>query len=167
VNPGVGNGTFPMGQGLVLFLQAGKLFSFEAVVLDVLHPRLDFPLVSRHVRLGRQDHRAVVPAEGLHLGGEFWIEPVGMSDGRLEIVDHQRLGDAAEVRESILQAAKEVFSRLGEGRLAVRLAAVTEHDAKDVRLAALPIRRDDRRTGPKVHLGFLAGATLHPAERLS
>ena len=97
---------------LVLLLQAGERAALQRVVLHILHARFDLPLVPRHVGLGRQNHRAVVPAERLHLGRQLRIEPVGMRDGRLEIVDHQRLGHAAEVREGVFQAAEEVFGRL-------------------------------------------------------
>ena len=112
-----------MGQEAVLRLQAGEGPGLQRVVLHILHAGLDLPFVPRHVRLGRQDHRAVVPAERLELGNQLGIEPVGMLHRRLEIVDDQRLGNAAEVREGVLQAADEVLRRLGERRLAIRLAA--------------------------------------------
>jgi hypothetical protein len=87
-----------------------------------------------------------------------------MRDGRLQVVDDERLGHAAEVSEGVFQAAEEVFRRLRERRFAVRLAAMAQHDAEDVRLSPPAIGRDDRRSCAEVHLRFFAGATLHPPE---
>ena len=106
-----------------------------------------------------------MPAERLHLGRQFGIEPVGMRDGRLEVVDDQRLGDAAEMREGVFQAAEEVVGRLGERGFAVALAAMTEHDAKDMGLAALAVGRDDRRTAAKIDLGLFARPAFHATKR--
>ena len=69
------------------------------------------------------------------------------------------------MREGVLQRAEKVIGRLRERRLAVRLAAVAQHDPKDVRLPPLAIGRDDRRTRAEIDLGFLAGGAFHPAER--
>ena len=79
-----------------------------------------------------------------------------MLDGGLQVVDHQRLGHAAEMPEGVLQHADEVLRRLREGGLAVRLARVAEHDAEDMRLAPLAVGADDRRASAEIHLGFLA-----------
>ena len=46
----------------------------------------------------------------------------------------------------------------------VALAAVAQHDAEDVCLAAFPLGRDDRRAAAEVDLSFLARTTLHPAK---
>ena len=48
-----------------------------------------------------------------------------MGHRRLQIVDDERLGHAAEMGEGVLQATEEVFRGLGVGRFAVALATTT------------------------------------------
>jgi len=94
-----------------------------------------------------------------------------MCDGRLEIIDHQGLGNAAEMGKGVFETTDEIFRRLRKRRFAVGLATVAEHDPKDVRLAPPAgtarrvVRRHDRRTGAEVDLGFLAGTDFHPPHR--
>ena len=123
VNPRVGDACFPLGEMLVLLLQAGEGASFQAVALDILDSAFHFPLVPGHVGLGGQDHGAVVLAERLHLRRQHGIEPIGMLHRRLQVVDDQRLGHAAEMGEGIFQTAEEVLGGLREGRFAVAFAA--------------------------------------------
>ena len=85
-----------------------------------------------------------------------------MLDGRAEIVDHQDLGTTAKMPQGIFHAADEVFRGLPVGGLAVRLAAVAQDDAEDVRLATLAVRPDDRRAGAEIHLAFFACGAFHP-----
>ena len=148
---------------LILSLKTGELFGLQGIALHVLHAAFDLPLVPGHIRLGRQDRNAVVPAEGAELGHQFRVEPVRMHYRRAKIVDHQNLGTSAETGKGVFQAADEVFRRLPKRGLAVRLAAVAQNDAKDVRLATFPVRPHDRRAGAKVNLGFLAGIAFHPS----
>jgi hypothetical protein len=61
-----------------------------------------------------------VPAEL----GELRIKPVGLDDGCLEVVDHERVSDTTEVLEGVLKAADEVVSRLCKYSLAVALAGM-------------------------------------------
>ena len=42
---------------------------------------------------------------------------------------------------------------------------MTEHDAKDVRLATLAVGRDDRCAAAKIDLGLLARRTFHATKR--
>ena len=67
--------------------------------------------------------------------------------------------------KGVLQAADEVFRRLGERSLAVRLARVAKHDAKHMRLATLAVRADDRRAGAEIHLSLLARGRFQPTKR--
>ncbi|HUY88365.1 MAG TPA: hypothetical protein VMV10_06500 [Pirellulales bacterium] len=165
MNPRVGDGRFPMFQESLLFVEAGERAAFQGVVFDVLDSRLDLPLVPGHVGPGRQDQRAVVPAERLHLRREFGIEPVGMRDGRLQVVDHQRLGRAAKMSEGVLQATDEIFRRLAKRRFAVALPRMAEHDAEDIRLAPLALGADDRRARAEVDLGLFARRRFQTTER--
>ncbi|MEW5994642.1 MAG: hypothetical protein AB1744_09620 [Candidatus Zixiibacteriota bacterium] len=48
-------------------------------------------------------NKAIVPGEGEDLWIEFGIKPVSLGDRRLEIVDHQCFGDAAESMEGIIE----------------------------------------------------------------
>jgi hypothetical protein len=95
---------------------------------------------------------------------EIRIEPVGLGDGGLQVVNHQRLGRAAEVLEGVLQATQEVVGRLAIDRLAVRLPRVAQHDPEQMGPSPLAFRCDHRRGGAKVNLGLGAGLTLHPSE---
>ena len=104
-------------------------------------------------------------AEGLHLRRQFRIEPVRMRHGRLQVVDHQRLGHAAEMPKGVFQRSQKIIGRLPERRFAVAFATVTQHDAKHVRLAPLAVGTDDRRAAAEVDLRFFAGGALHPPKR--
>ena len=103
-------------------------------------PRSTFPLCRGVRGLVGQDHRAVVLAERLQLGFSSGSNQSACCTAafRLSITSVSR--HAAEMPEGVFQAAEEVFGRLRNG-LAVRLAAMRQHDAKDVRLAALAVRR--------------------------
>ncbi len=111
----------------------------------------------RRAGLGRQHRHAVVRGEGAELGVQVGIVPIGPRDGRLEIVDHQRLGNAAEVEEGVLEDANEVVGRLAQDRFAIRLAAVRQDNSQHVRLAPLAVF-NQRRADAKVDLRFGAGA---------
>src|SRR5947209_14020757 len=60
---------------------------------------------------------------------------------------------------------EKIICRLRECRLAVRLAAVTQGDAKDVRLSTLSIGSDHRRAGAEIDLSFHSRSAFHAAER--
>ena len=104
-------------------------------------------------------------AEGLHLGSQLGIEPIGMGHGRLEIVDHQRLGDAAEGVKGVLQRPQKIIRGLRERRFAVRLARVAQDDAKDMRLPSLAVSSNDPCAGAEIDLGLFARRRLHTPKR--
>jgi hypothetical protein len=100
-------------------------------------------LVARRIRLGRQKHRAIVRGERLQLRVDLRVVPVGPSHRRFEIVDHQPLGHAAEMSESVLQTVDEGVGSLSPDRFAVAVARMREHDAEDPRPPSLAIPADD------------------------
>ena len=142
-----------------------KTAPLEGVSLGVLHAAFDLALVTGHVRLGGQEHACRSAGEGLQLGIDLRVVPVGPGHGGLQVVDHQPLGHAAEIPEGVLQALHEGFRGLPPDGLAVALAAVREHDAEHPRTPPLAVGPDDRRAGAEVHLRLLAGLRLHPPER--
>jgi hypothetical protein len=160
----VGHRQFPVAEEAVLFLQTGEGPSPQGVFLDVVHASLHLPLVAGRVRSGGHEHRPIVFAEGADLGVELGVEPVGLRDGRLEVVQDEAARDPAEVPEGVLQAAEEVVGGLAGDDLAVALAGVAQDDAEDVRLASLAVKADDRRAGAEVDLGLVAGVALDAAE---
>ena len=154
-----------MHQMIVLRFQAWETMPLQSVVLDIAHAAFNLPLVPGRARLRGQDHHAVVLAEGLDLGIEVRVVPVRLLDRRLEVVDHQDLRHAAEMPEGVFNAANEIFGGLAIDRLGVSLAAVREHDAKDVRLPPLAIGQLNPCPGTEIDLGLLASFALHAAER--
>src|SRR5688572_26303062 len=57
---------------------------------------------------------------------------------------------------------QEVIGRLRERRLAVRLAAVAQHDPKDMAFSPLAFRRNNRRARAEIDLSLVAGSAFHP-----
>ena len=96
---------------------------------------------------------------------EVRIEPVGLGDRGLQVVDHERLRRAPEVLEGVLQAAEKIVRSLSVDGLAVRLPRVAEHDPEQVRSAPLALWRDHWRVPFEIHLGFGARLTLQPPKR--
>ena len=76
-------------------------------------------LVTRRPRLRGQDHRPVILRERLQFGIQLRVEPVGVQDSRLEIVDDHGPRRAAKMPKGVFQNAKEVLGRLAEARFAV------------------------------------------------
>jgi len=122
VDASVGDRSLPVGEELILFTEAAKLTAPERVFLGVVDTRLDLALVTRHRRLGRRQNRPVVPAELDQLGIEIGVEPVGLKDGRLQVVDDQPGRDAAKVHEGVFQAPNERLGCLAPDHLRVALA---------------------------------------------
>src|SRR6478752_2209759 len=164
VHARVGHGQLPVAEEPVLLLQAREAPAPQGVFLDIVDAALDLPLVARRVGTRWQEHGAVVLAEGADLGIELGVEPIGLLDGRLEVVEDQASGDPAEVPEGILEAAEEVVGGLAEYSLTVGLAGVAQDDAEDVGLAALAVGADDRGAAAKVDLGLVAWVALDAAE---
>lgn len=117
---------------LILLLEAPEHVALEGVLADVLDPTLDLAFVSRPVGLGGQNDRAIVLAEGLDLGVEVGIEPVGFVHGRPQVVDHDRLGYSAEGPKRVLHDPNELVGGLTPHPLTVAFARVAQHDAKHV-----------------------------------
>ena len=67
--------------------------------------------------------------------------------------------------ESVLDAAEEVVGGLAVDSLAVGLAGVGQHDAKDMSFAALAVGADDRGACAEVDLGLITRPALETAER--
>ncbi len=79
VNPLVGHLRLPVQEELVLLGQAREDPPLQGVPLHVLHAAFDLALVPRRVRLGGQEHRAVVLGERLQLGMDLRVVPVGLA----------------------------------------------------------------------------------------
>ena len=109
MNPEISGLLLPVEQELILLGEARELPPLESVVLDIGNAAFDLALVPRCPRLGRQDDRAIVSAELSELRIELGVEPIGLDDGRLEVVDDKRVRNATEVLEGILKAADEVI----------------------------------------------------------
>ncbi len=165
VDAGVGHLRLPLQQMSILLGETGEGSALQGVALNVAHVALDLALVARGPGSGRQDHRAVVRAKRLDLRIQLRVVPVGLGHRGLEVVDDQRLRDAAEVMEGVLQATDEVLGGLAVGRLRIRLAGVTERDAEDVSPPPSALGRDDRGTAAKVDLRLLSRGALQTAER--
>ena len=121
MDAGIGDRGLPIEQEAVLIGQAGELAALKGVVLSVAHATLDLALVPRRTHPRRQHDRAVMFAERQDLRVEIGIKPIRPGHRGLEVVDHQRLGHAAEVVERVLHAPQEVVGRLAVDRLAVGL----------------------------------------------
>src|SRR6266568_3757017 len=123
----------------ILGAQTLELLAGQTVVLNIFDPSLDLSLVAGHGRLGRQDHRAVVFAEGNHLGIEFGLEPIDLLDCGAQVVDDQGCNYPAPMPEGILYAADEVLGSLLPEGLGVTLARVTQDQAQDMGTASAPV----------------------------
>ena len=108
VNPRVGDRPFPVKQVLVLLRETLERVALQSVVLRVLDAALDLALVLRGVRLRRKKRRAVVSGKGLQLRMHFRVVPVGPVHRRFQIVDDERLRNAAEVMQRVLGRRDEV-----------------------------------------------------------
>jgi len=68
------------------------------------------------------------------------------------------------VTKGTFDAAKEIVGGLAIDGLAVSLARVRQHDAKDMGSAALAVGCDDWSAGAKVDLGLVPGLTFKAPE---
>ncbi len=171
MNSRVGHTPLPELQVPVLGFQRSERVPLERVAFHITDAALDLALVPRRAGLGGQDHRTIVLTEREQLGIQLGIKPVGMRDGRLEVVDHQRLGHSAEMPEGILDRPQEVVGRLAKADFTVGFTRMREHDAKDVRLAPLAgtdrrlVRQRDRHAGAEVDLSLFARRDFHATHR--
>ena len=142
-----------------------KLAPLERVRLRVFYAGLDLALVPRHRRLRRQERGAVMLAEGTQLRIELGIEPIGLEHRGLQVVRDQARGDAAEEAKRVLHTANQGLGVLAPDDLAVALARVAEHGAKQMRPAPPALVVFDPGAGAEVDLQLVTGFALHPAER--
>ena len=163
VDAGVGHGALPVGEEVVLFGQTAEAPALEGVFLGELHAGLDLALVAGHGRFGGQDRRAVVQGELAQLRVELGVVPVGGEHTGLEVVDDHRLRDAAEVPQRVLHTTQERLRVLVPDDLAVALARVAEHRAKEMGPTAFAVGLDPRALA-EVDLELLARRALHAAE---
>ena len=77
VDARVGDGFFPMGEVGILGGETLEVVAFERAVFDIADAAFDFALVLGRVGTAWHDARAVVSTEGLKLGIDLGIEPVG------------------------------------------------------------------------------------------
>ena len=108
VDARVGDGFFPMGEVGSLGGETLEVVAFERAVFDMADAAFDFALVLRRVGTAWHDARAVVLAEGLELGIDLGIEPVGAQHGGFEIVDIEDLGHAPKCRKAFSRQRKKV-----------------------------------------------------------
>ena len=134
----VGHGLFPGTQERVLLVQAGDTSAFQGVFLHIINATFHLALVPGGVGPRGQQGDAVVVRERAHLWIDVGIKPVGLRDRGLEVVQDHLLGHAAKGPEGVLQTADEVLSGLPPDRLAVALARIAQHHAKDVAGRRLP-----------------------------
>ena len=161
VDARIGHRLFPVLQMAVLLRHARERVPLEGVLLHVIDAAFHLALMPGRVRLRRQEHRAVVRGERLHLGHQLGIEPIGVLHRRAQVVEHDRLRHAAKMGERVLQTTQKRFSGLPQRDFAVRLAAMTEHDAKHMRAVPLAVRTNDWCALAKVHLHLLTGSGFH------
>ena len=121
VDPSVGDPVFPRLEILVLLRQVLERATLEGVVLNVGDAAFGLSLVPGRPRLRGEYDRTVVAAEVGELGVDLGIEPVGLENCCLEVVDDECSGNAAEVFEGVLNAMQEVIGRLRKDRFAVGL----------------------------------------------
>ena len=112
VNPRVRDRLLPIQQVRILLFQTDEALPLQPIVLHIFDARLHLPLVVRTIRLRRQDHRAVMHRERLQLRMQLRVVPVRLRHRRFQVVDDDRLGNAPEVAERILQRSHERFRRL-------------------------------------------------------
>ena len=162
VDPRVGHRRLPVLQEPVLLAQVPEQPPLERVALDVRDVALHLALVLGTVRARGDEDRAVVPGELLHLGVQLGIEPVGVLDGGLEVVDPETLRDAPERPEGVLQAPDKRLRRLAWDGLAVALTGEAQRDPQNMRPPSSPrLLLQDRRTLAEVHLRFFSREALH------
>jgi len=101
----------------------------------------------------------------LNLRVQFRVVPVRVLHRRLEVVNDEHLGHAAEMPEGVLQRTDEVLRGLVIGGFAIALAAEAQHDAKDVRPPPFAAGQVDPCPRAEIDLCLLARLALHAAKR--
>ena len=161
VDASIGDRAFPLVEVLVLGRQTREGTSAKGVVLHIRDTVLDLALVLRGPGAARQDGAPVMLGEAGQLGVEARIEPVGLKDCRLEVVEIEGPGDTAEGTPCVLQTTDELLGILPEEGLAVGLSGEAQNHPKDPGTAAHAADRIDHPgTGTEVDLGFLTRLDL-------
>ena len=162
----IGNGLLPLAKMDVLGGDIGEVMSFEGVILHVVDVAFDFALVLGCVWARGNDGRLIVVREGEDLGVQFRIVPVGLFDGRLQIIDPQSGRNSSEVAKGVLERSEKVVSALGEEGLGVAFARVAEGDAQDVAHAGFSILAPQGLGDAEVDLSFFALGHIPCARRV-
>ena len=157
----IGNSLLPLAKMGVLGGDIGELMSFEGVLLHVVDVTFDLALVLWRVRARGNDGRLIVVSEGQDLGVKFRIVPVGLFDGRLQIIDPQSGRNSSEVAKGVFERSEKVVGALGEEGLGVAFPRVAEGDAQDVAHARFAILAPQGLGDAEVDLSFFAGGTFH------
>src|SRR5690606_26800574 len=113
-----------MAQVFVVRRQTGKDTPLQRVLLKVGDAIFRLPLVLRDPWPAGNHRKAVVTRESQQFGVQLRIQPVGAQDSRLQVVEVQGPGNAAEGAPGVLEPANEMFGVLAEERLTVRLARI-------------------------------------------
>src|SRR3954452_6499794 len=152
VQPGVGDGAFPVKQKQILLFEVGESSSLQAIVLNVSNAAFDLALVLGLVGSVGQHGNAVMIRKRAQLGIEVGVEPVSLLNGRFEVVEDETSGHTAEMIKGILKGKNEVLCSLPRDGLAIGLAGIAQYDPQDMGLPPLAIGTDQWRTGAEVNL---------------
>ena len=164
MDPGVGNGAFPVRQMPVQRGNRRELLPLEGVVLDEVDPFFDLSLVAGHIGLGGKQNDPVVATERGELRVKIRVVPVGPENGGLQVVGDKGFGASPKGAEGIFQKADQGVGGLSPDRLAVGLPGMGQNDPQDVDLPSVgsfpePVSRS------KVDLGLGPGVDFHPSKR--
>ena len=112
VDPNSGDGSVPVPQMCVQFLDTVEAPTLQSVVLDVPPASLLLAVFLRIAGAGRKWREAPMPGEGgLHLV-DVGIVEAGTDDGRLQIVMANDTRDPAKVAEGVLVQGEEAVELL-------------------------------------------------------
>lgn len=128
-----------------------------------LDAAFDLAFVPGGVGFRGKEDGAVMAGKLDDFGVEVGVEPVGVFDRCLQVIDDQRFWNPAEMAEGVFEDPDEVLGSLAIYGLTVSAAGVRKCDAKHMGAAFLPVL-DDPGARAKVDLGFVAGFALHAAK---
>ena len=131
----------PFGDGAVEFAEGEECAVSqrgEDPSLDHLHADFSLGLVAGTAHPSGEDGEAVVLGEVGVGGVGVGLVAMRASDGRLEIVGHDDLGDTVEEAQRTHVRGAPVGQGLGPGRLGEGVVRRPEHGDEDLRVAQLP-----------------------------
>ena len=108
----LGDGSVEFVDGKELSVAQGRVY----IVIGQFDVVLDKGLVLRLARPGRYGHAAEVFCEVLHRAVDLRLVPVRFHYGRLQVIRHDDLRDAADVPQAALQGVQEVVHLLRRDR---------------------------------------------------